>query len=426
MNSKSLPLISIIFGLLLTALLTNKSDAAWMALPFLGYLGIGILQSPSVEKINLRATRSLEKNSIAGISFIRVSLTIRNQGAEIVHLRVTDPLQPGMSVTDGQTRKLTALRAGEDVTLQYTFQAERGSFSWKTIQAVVSDPFGLIETELELPAVAEIQVQPELKKFRSFPLRPQRTLHSAGPIPARLGGGGTDFWGVREYQPGDPLRRLDWRRKARYPSQFFTKEFEQEETADIGLILDARQKTDLRMGEDSLFEHSVRATASLAESLLHQGNRVSLLVYGKHTINLFPGYGKVQLNQILHTLSRVTTEAVESLDSLQFIPVNMFSSHSLLLILSPLASGDWWLFPRLRAYGFQVLVISPDPVDYAQPILPTDPATQLAVRLTQVERHLEIGKITRLWIPVIDWHVSQPLDPLVRTALKSFHIQQER
>jgi uncharacterized protein (DUF58 family) len=180
------------------------------------------------------------------------------------------------------------------------------------------------------------------------------------------------------------------------------------------------------MGEDSLFEHSVRATASLAESLLHQGNRVSLLVYGKHTINLFPGYGKVQLNQILHALSRVTTEAVESLDSLQFIPVNMFSSHSLLLILSPLASGDWWLFPRLRAYGFQVLVISPDPVDYAQPILPTDPATQLAVRLTQVERHLEIGKITRLWIPVIDWHVSQPLDPLVRAALKSFHIQQER
>ncbi len=174
------------------------------------------------------------------------------------------------------------LQAGENAVFKYTFQSERGVFAWKTIRAKVSDPFGLIETELDLPAEAKIQVHPELNKFRPFPLRPQRTLHSAGSIPARLGGSGTDFWGVREYHPGDPLRRLDWRLTARHPHKFFTKEFEQEEIADIGLILDARQKTDLRIGEDSLFEHAARATASLAEVFLRQGNRVSLLVYQRH------------------------------------------------------------------------------------------------------------------------------------------------
>jgi len=50
-----------------------------------------------------------------------------------------------------------------------------------------------------------------------------------GSIPARLGGSGTDFFGVREYHPGDSLRSLDWRLTARHPRQFFTKEFEQEE-----------------------------------------------------------------------------------------------------------------------------------------------------------------------------------------------------
>ena len=39
---------------------------------------------------------------------------------------------------------------------------------------------------------------------------PIRTLSSAGSIPARRSGSGTNFWGVREYHVGDPLRRLDW------------------------------------------------------------------------------------------------------------------------------------------------------------------------------------------------------------------------
>ena len=95
----------------------------------------------------------------------------------------------------------------------------------------------------------------------------------------------------------------------------------------------------------------------------------------------------------------------------------MFSSHSLILVLSPLAPNDWRLFQRLRAYGYQVLLVSPDPVDFARRMIPGDPVTWLAARLTQVERHLEIGRITQLWVPVIDWQVSQPLAPLVRTAL---------
>jgi uncharacterized protein (DUF58 family) len=318
------------------------------------------------------------------------------------------------------------LQAGEDADFRYTFRSERGSFAWKTIRARISDPFGLIETELDLPAEAKIQVHPELNKFRPFPLRPQRTLHSAGSIPARLGGSGTDFWGVREYYPGDPLRRLDWRLTARHPHKFFTKEFEQEEIADIGLILDARQKTNLPTGEDSLFEHAARATASLAEVFLRQGNRVSLLAYQRHITSVYPGYGKLQLNRVLHALAQITPESDDSLNSLQFLPIQMFSSHSLIVIISPLMSGDWRFFRRLRAYSYQVLLISPDPLDYARQLLPTDLDSRLATRLTRLERQIEINQIAQLWIPVIDWQVSQPLAPLVRNALRHTRIQRER
>jgi len=425
MNSRVLTLLLIVLGLLLTALFTRNGDLAWMTIPFLIYLGIGILQAPSPGKIRLHAQRSIETNRSNGVSSIQVSVTVSNLGATIDRLCLSDPLQSGMHIIDGQIRQEVALRAGDEAWLDYTFQAERGSFNWKILRARLSDPFGLIETDLELGAEAQVQVHPELNKFRPLPLRPQRTLPSAGSIPARLGGSGTNFWGVREYHPGDPLRRLDWRLTARHPGKFFTKEFEQEEIADIGLILDARRKTDLRADGASLFEHSARATASLAEVFLRQGNRVSLLIYGKPIVNLFPGYGKVQLYQILHTLAQATTESDASLDSLQYLPVQMFSSHSLILIISPLAPNDWHLFPRLRAFGYQVLLISPDPFDYAERMLQADPSTRLASRLARLERQLEISKITQLWIPVVNWRVSQPLSPLVRNALNHTRIQRE-
>jgi uncharacterized protein (DUF58 family) len=426
MNSKALSLILAAFGLFLTGFLVRNGNLIWMALPFLALLGLGIWQSPSAEKINLQAIRSVEKNTAGGVSTISVCVTVCNRGPETISVRFSDPLRPGMRAAQGVLRAVAALPTGSEARLQYSFQAGRGNFSWETIRVAVSDPLGLIETALDLPAAAEVAVQPEWRKIRPFPLRPSRTLHTAGSNPARLGGRGTNFWGVREYHPGDPLRRIDWRRTARHPNQFFTKEFEQEEIADIGLILDARQISDLRIGEDSLFEHTARAAASLAEVFLRQGNRVSLQIFGRRTRSLFPGYGKIQLNRILHALSKAVPEADPGFNSLQFAPLNMFSSHSLVVILSPLAPEDWRLFPRLRAHGYQALLISPDPIEYARRVLLADSATALAVRLTRVERRLQIGKITQLWIPVVEWQVDQPLAPLVRTALRSSHIQQER
>jgi uncharacterized protein (DUF58 family) len=341
----------------------------------------------------------------------------------VERLLISDAPQSGIPLVDGSLYQSAALCSGEDATLGYTLSTKRGKFSWEKVQVTVSDPFGLIETQLELPAAATLHVQPELRKIRPFPLRSQRTLPSAGSIPAYRGGSGTDFWSIREYYPGDPLRRLYWQKTAQHPGQFFTKEFEQEAIADVGLILDARGETNVRLSEDSLFEHSARAAASLAEVFLQQGNRVSLLVWGDPKASQFPGYGKVQLNRILNALGGITPNSENGRSNLNTIPTQMISSQSLVIVISPLATNDWRIFPRLRACGYQVLLISPDPLDYARSILPDDQVGRLASRLFRLERQLEISKIKQLWIPVIDWSISQPLSPLVRQALVQTRIQ---
>jgi uncharacterized protein (DUF58 family) len=410
-------LLFLVLGLLIAALVTRNSEVAWMMLPFLLYMAWGIFLSPADGQIHVEAIRSVQKRERGGTPLMEMSITLRNRSRAMIHLSFSDPLKPGMRLAEGRLQQSIALQAGEEVVCRYAFQTERGIYAWDTICARVSDSFGLVSMNIELPAKAEIRVAPELRRFQPFSLRPQSTLHSAGSIPARLGGSGTDFWGIREYHPGDPLRRLDWRMTARHPHLFFTKEFEQEEIADIGLILDVRRKSDVRAGGSSLFEHTARATASLAEVFLRQGNRVSLLLFQKKSAMLYPGYGKRQLHRILTALAQVTPEEDGSLSSLPSLPTHMFSRHALLVVLSPLLRGDWRLFPRLQAYGYRVLLVCPDPIAYAQPFFPSDRITPLALRLIRMERQLEIQKISRMRIPVIDWQVGQPLSLLVRNAL---------
>ncbi len=404
------------FGLLLAALMTRNGDVALMALPFLAYLGAGIWETPSLEALRLNATRVLQATRSGGATTITVRVTLRHEGRQMVSLRLADPLQPGMKITRGDLRQWVALEGREVTQFEYDFESERGSFRWQVLQAVAGDSFGLFESELAVAAPADIQVQPRINQVRPFLPRPDSTLHSPGSVLAHRGGSGTDFWGVREYHPGDPMRRLDWRLMARHPRQFFSKEFEQEESADIGLILDARQRSDIQLGNDSLFEHTIRATASLADAFLHQGHRVSLLIFGGQMRAEFPGYGKVQRNRILRALARAQVDADTSGLSLGFVPLRMFASGALIVVLSTLAPDDASLFPRLRARGNQVLLICPDPIDFARLSVDQDPAGRLALRAARVERHLALRKIAQLHVRVIDWQVDRPLAPLVRYA----------
>jgi uncharacterized protein (DUF58 family) len=418
MNDKSVAVGLIILLLLIVALITRNGDIVWMIVPFLAYLGMGILQAPRLEMLSFSTKRTLEQNRMGGKVSTVVGLTVQNKALETVHLFVQETAQPGMEITEGELSQWVSLQPGESTELKYSFTAARGDFSWKSIRTVVGDPLGLIETEMLLPDNTSVQVRPQIKKFKSIALRPQNTVHSPGSIPARLGGSGTDFFGVREYHPGDSLYTLDWRLTARHPGKFFTKEFEQEEIAEIGLILDARPKSELCIREESLFENSIGAAGSLAEMFLHQGHRVSLLVFGGRIASVFPGYDKTQLHRILSCLSQVKLEPADGvLASFDFRPIRMFPNHALMIIISPLTAADRPFFQRLRAYGYQALLVSPDPIDFVRSTLPQDNANQLAIRAASLERQFRMNGIAQLHVPVIDWQVSQPLFPLVRNAL---------
>lgn len=414
MNKKSFLIVFIISGLFLSALVITNGKLLLLAIPFLVYLIVGVIQVPS--DVSLLANRTVDKPSVVAQDAVEIRILIQNQGNALVNLCLEDTLFPSMTMLEDQPHQRVALSSGDVTELRYKFKATRGVYSWNTIRARASDPFGLFDVECDIFAPGKILVRPAPLQVRPVTLKPRATLPTAGPIAARRAGSGTDFWGVREYRPGDSLRRINWKLAARSPHKLFTNEYEQEEIADFGLILDARRLTNAEAMEEALFEYSVSAAATLAKNFLRSGNRVSLMVFGEAILTAFPGYGKKQLNLLLSNLARAKLGGNLPFTSLKHFPTKLFPTRSLLVIFSTVDSRDQEAYARLRAFGYDLLLISPDPVDFTARMLPQTQMNTLASRIARVERVIQLKLLLKLGVKVIDWQVSQPLEPLVRDA----------
>jgi hypothetical protein len=75
-------------------------------------------------------------------------------------------------------------------------------------------------------------------------------------------------------------------------------------------------------------------------------------------------------------------------------------------------------YTRLRGQGYDVLLISPNPVDYVHRILPPTQINDWAVRAARIERHVQLKQLMKLGVKVIDWQINKPLEFVLQTATR--------
>lgn len=388
-----------------------------MALPFIIYLMSGILTLPA--EINLSFSRTLStERTYPGLP-IEVAVTVTNYGKDLESIWVEDVLSPDLSVEKGSPTHIAALKSGQQITWKYTITGKRGCFTLDSIKVVTQDSFGIIRQAQNFPTFGQLIILPPILKLKRVSIHPRNTRVYSGEIPARSGGSGVDFFGVRQYQPGDPPNWINWQASARNNSILYSNEYEQERVADVGIILDGRERINTIASQASIFEYSVLAAATLANAFLAQGNRVGLLHYGKYLQWTFPGYGKVQLESILRALSDVTPGQSLVFEYLKYLPTQIFPSKSQIVLISPLKGDDPEILLQIRARGYQLLVISPDPIAFETNQLPPTKQVQLASRILNLERTLLIRKLLRGGIRVVNWDVALPLDHVVSSLVQA-------
>jgi len=407
-------LAGLAYLLIFTGLLTLHGGIVALALPLVTYLVATLVhRAPHMQ---LSAERSVSADTLPQNTPIEVTVKITNNGPDLDEVVIDDRLPRGLELIEGKTRALTSLPHGASLTLRYTVRGKRGSYLLNELRVTASDHLGVLKEEDVIPAPARFVYLPDIARLRKVTIRPQRTHGHFGPIPSRQPGSGVDFYGLREYQMGDPRRWINWRARARHEQHVFVNQFEQERIADVGIIVDARMQSNITLRDgQTLFEFSVQAAGSLSDALINDGNRVGLLVYGYGMDRTFRGYGKIQQERILYALGRARTGHNFALESLGYLPTRFFPAGSQIVMISPLLMNDLPALSRLRACGYDVLVVSPDPTDFEARALGVK--GELPWELANIERMLLLRKLQRMGIRVLDWEVEKPFEPLVRATL---------
>ncbi|MCA1839626.1 MAG: DUF58 domain-containing protein [Actinomycetota bacterium] len=196
------------------------------------------------------------------------------------------------------------LSAGREVTHQYSLRCQRrGVYEIGPLVAVTSDPLGLTERETLVAEQFELLVHPRIEFVSDRPLTRQFEDPPIRPPVSKPWPSGLEFYGMREYSPGDDLRRIVWRASAR-TGKIMVREAEQGITDHVTIILDTDRGSHSKDGEVSeSFEMGVRAAASLGVRHLREGYEVRVDTNGGALTRALRG-APAQL-QLLDSLTRV-------------------------------------------------------------------------------------------------------------------------
>jgi len=209
---------------------------------------------------------------------LSVHLDLVNRGRFPRFLLDLNDSLPEFVESDGERDFVVpSLWPGERVSLTYTARAlKRGVYQWNPLQISASDPFGIFPRFVPFDAPGEAIVYPRPIELRGGLARSgiEARAQSSGER-ARGSESGLDFYGIRDYQPGDDLRRIHWPATARH-GKLTVIEFDRGASENIAVVLDTSEGSEFGSGLDTSLEVGVRAAASLAHWSLRSEGVASL------------------------------------------------------------------------------------------------------------------------------------------------------
>ena len=182
-------------------------------------------------------------------------------------------------------------------------------------------------------------------------------------------GHSTDFAEHRSYQPGDDIRKIDWRLYGR-TDRYFVKEFEADTNASVVFAIDVSMSMDFASGLVTKWQYARMLAAALAWFSQHQGDRVGLALYADTIREWIPPSTR-HLPRILHTLERAQPGGASAAVTPIGEVAELLGRTGITVFIS-----DWYLDPplvketlgRVRVRGHDVIAFHV--VDPAEQSLP--------------------------------------------------------
>jgi uncharacterized protein (DUF58 family) len=376
---------------LLAAILTGHAALVLLAAPALGALALMPRRRPSAPDVTvaLSGARCFEGEEVT------VTATIGVPGGHPLD-EITAELMPAprVELVSGPAAQVF-LHEGR-VTATWVVQPGR----WGRY------PPGAVLARAGLGG-AQVLIRAEPDPLDVFPrpvrMRPRvvpaELLRRIGEHTGRAVGAGTEFAGLRPYQPGDQLRDVN-RAVSIRRGQLHVNQRAAARAADLVIMIDAFGPAEGAVADRTL-DLAVHGAATLAAAYLRVSDRAGVVVLGGALRWLGPAHGDRQFYRIAELLLQARYDSWVTPD-LDRIPRTALPPGTLAVIFSPL------LDPRglaamtdLRRRGFPLIVV--DTLRDEPPAVARPADAGLALRLWRLDRAATRSALRALGVPVLPW-----------------------
>ncbi|MDR1108845.1 MAG: DUF58 domain-containing protein [Spirochaetaceae bacterium] len=236
---------------------------------------------------------------------------------------------------------------------------ERGEWEFSALELLYLSPLRFWARKLALPCVSRGRTYPDFKKITAAGRELRGIRELSGRVP-RKRGQGMEFLDLREYQPGDSIRAIDWRATGRR-GKTVIREYQEEQDQQVLFILDSGYRLHRREGDSLQFDSALNAVLLLSYTALKHGDSVAALSFGAEERWLPPAKGPAALTGLLNKLYDLKSAPVPSSPfSALENALERIRRRTFIILVSNFREEDGeslsWILPRIRDRHLLLLV----------------------------------------------------------------------
>ncbi|MBX9245330.1 DUF58 domain-containing protein [Actinotalea ferrariae] len=323
-------------------------------------------------------------------------------GTEAVRVRVS---RPGHGATEALvhvplTRTLGVAAASVRTGPQDLFRVERQGVG----------PGGLVVGPVDEEPPSVVLVLPTARSVADLPL-PTRLRGLSGQHESRRAGDGGGLRDIHPFQPGDTLRRIDWRATARRSprlEQLYVRRTLALAEAVVTLVVDSRDEVGpdprtwsgmraIRPDDATSLDLARQAAATVAQGFLAAGDRVGVEDLGVRRRALRPGAGRRQLDRVVHQLALLRPEG----DPARRVRPPHLTTGSLVVLFSTFLDPEAAELARTwRRAGHRVVAVDVLPRLRVRAL---DQRERVALRMVQIERSDRLDDVVAAGAELVRW-----------------------
>lgn len=182
----------------------------------------------------------------------------------------------------------------------------RGRVTLRTLKLTTRFPFGLLQKSLIFNQPRTLLVLPYQLKVRPGLVNPRSSMGEQVRRRSQRGGNSSEFWGLREYRPGDPSRKIAWKHSARRNGLVV---IEHAQTISTRVWLFIIEPDEANPDHQTLGELGIAAAAALLDQATQRRLPIGIW-YPQRSLVAEPATGRAHRGRLLRALATLDRDGL--------------------------------------------------------------------------------------------------------------------